>query len=55
MIGHHDAVLCMALGYTPNSAYVLSGSDDGTARVWNLSEQTQLPQAPGAVVAALAP
>ena len=47
MIGHHDAVLCVELGYTPNGAYVLSGSDDCTARVWDLN---LTPQATTAVV-----
>ena len=47
MIGHHDAVLCVQLGYTPNGAYALSGSDDCTARVWDLN---LAPQATTAVV-----
>jgi ribosome assembly protein SQT1 len=34
LTGHHDAVLCMAVGYTAQGVYVVSGSDDKTARVW---------------------
>lgn len=34
LTGHHEAVLCMAVGYTAQGVYVLSGSDDKTARVW---------------------
>lgn len=34
LTGHHDAVLCLAVGYTAQGVYVVSGSDDHTARVW---------------------
>ena len=34
LTGHTEAVLCMAVGYTSQGVYVLSGSDDMTARVW---------------------
>lgn len=34
LTGHLEAVLCMAVGYTAQGVYVLSGSDDTTARVW---------------------
>lgn len=36
MIGHHETVLCLEVGYTPQGNFLLSGSDDGTARVWPL-------------------
>ena len=34
MTGHHEAVLCLDIGYTAQGIYVVSGSDDKTARVW---------------------
>jgi len=34
LIGHHDAVLCMDVGYTQHGIYVVTGSDDHTARLW---------------------
>jgi len=34
LTGHRDAVLCMAIGYAPGSTYLVSGSDDHSARVW---------------------
>jgi WD40 repeat protein len=36
LTGHRDAVLCMAVGYTPGATYLVSGSDDHTARVWSI-------------------
>ena len=44
-------VLCFDLGYTPNGTYAISGSDDFTARVWDLS-QSDAPTASSAMVAA---
>ena len=34
LTGHHEAVLCFDVGYTAHGVYVVSGSDDKTARVW---------------------
>ena len=34
--GHRDAVLCMAIGYLETGMYVVSGSDDHSARVWDI-------------------
>lgn len=34
LTGHHAAVLCFDVGYTSNGIYVVSGSDDRTARLW---------------------
>jgi len=51
MIGHHDTVLCFDLGYTPQGNFILSGSDDCTARVWALKEEAS-GGARGAIVAA---
>lgn len=36
LTGHREAVLCMAVGYTPDATYLVSGSDDHTARVWSI-------------------
>lgn len=37
LTGHRDAVLCMAVGYPDSSGmYVVSGSDDHSARVWEI-------------------
>ncbi|EOD28621.1 hypothetical protein EMIHUDRAFT_418542 [Emiliania huxleyi CCMP1516] len=36
LTGHTDAVLCLAVGYPEAGAYLVSGSDDNTARVWAL-------------------
>lgn len=34
LTGHHAAVLCLDIGYTANGIFVVSGSDDKTARLW---------------------
>ena len=34
LIGHHDAVLCMDVAYTAHGIYIVSGSDDKSARLW---------------------
>ena len=34
LTGHHEAVLCLDIGYTSQGIYVVSGSDDRTARLW---------------------
>lgn len=34
LIGHHDALLCMDVAYTQHGIYVVTGSDDRTARIW---------------------
>jgi WD40 repeat protein len=34
LTGHHDAVLAIDVGYTAQGIYVVSGSDDKTARLW---------------------
>ena len=36
LTGHADAVLCLAVGYPEAGAYIVSGSDDNTARIWAL-------------------
>ena len=43
LTGHHAAVLCLDVAYTSQGIYVVSGSDDKTARLW----QPRL-EAPGA-------
>jgi|EP00900_Chrysochromulina_parva_P010183 ribosome assembly protein SQT1 len=34
LTGHHEPVLCFDVGYTTQGIYVVSGSDDKTARLW---------------------
>ena len=52
MIGHHDAVLCLEVGYTPQGNFLLSGSDDCTARVWPLRTEQPAAAASSTVVVA---
>jgi len=34
LTGHLETVLCLDVGYTAQGIYVVSGSDDKTARLW---------------------
>ena len=34
LIGHHEALLCMEVGYTQHGIYVVTGADDKTVRLW---------------------
>lgn len=41
MIGHHDTLLCMDVGYTQHGIFVVTGSDDRTARLWRPNPLSQ--------------